>query len=283
MTVSLASAMEDILDAWVDDLPGPWRVVVDHVVLGFDEIDPALELEPWEPVFPVRKAKQFPGMPKGAHAMRAYDGVAPDDVRCLILGQDPYPEPGFSTGRAFEAGNVRTWRELDKMFSKSIRAYTQLIVAFRTGDPSWARSFADWPRVLEALESGDIEFECPATIAGRHESEGVLLLNAALTLSRFALVPCAHQTQGHLPLWAPLIEATLAALIKQDRPIVFLSFGDAAAAAFASVGLVEGHHGRHGTILRPHPAFADKLLSLQNPFNLCNSYLEAMGEQPIAW
>ena len=57
---------------------------------------------------------------------RAFDGIAPEDVRCVILGQDPYPCPAFATGRAFEAGNVARWRELDKMFSPSVRAVVQL-------------------------------------------------------------------------------------------------------------------------------------------------------------
>ena len=82
------------------------------------------------------------------------DGLAPEDVRCVILGQDPYPCPAFATGRAFEAGNVATWRELDKMFSPSVRALVQLVVAARTGEARYAEDFERWPSTLADIESG---------------------------------------------------------------------------------------------------------------------------------
>jgi uracil-DNA glycosylase len=64
-------------------------------------------------------------MPVGAHMLRAFEGIPPHHVRCVILGQAPYRAPDFATDRAFETGNVASWRELDKMFSKSVRAFIQ--------------------------------------------------------------------------------------------------------------------------------------------------------------
>lgn len=82
---------------------------------------------------------------------RALDGLEPAAVRCVVLGQHPYPCPAFSTGRAFEAGNVATWRELDKMLSKSVRAFIQLIVAGRAGKPAYASGYGKWPSVLAEI------------------------------------------------------------------------------------------------------------------------------------
>ncbi|WP_252869801.1 GMC family oxidoreductase N-terminal domain-containing protein [Brucella pituitosa] len=143
-------------------------------------------------------------------------------MTCVVLGQDPYPEPGFATGRAFEAGNLAGWNELNKMFSKSIRAYTQQIVAARTGDMSYARSFDDWPKTLTAIESSAVELEHPSKIADRWISEGALLLNASLTLTRFKVDIDPHQSQGHLVLWQPLIIETLRTLAARGKPLVFL-------------------------------------------------------------
>ena len=100
----------------------------------------ALALEPWEPIFPARKGKHYPGAPSGAHIFHAFDRLEPDRVRVVVLGQDPYPCGAFSTGRAFEAGNVASWRELEKMFSVSVRTFMLMIAAARTGDESYARS-----------------------------------------------------------------------------------------------------------------------------------------------
>ena len=34
-----------------------------------------------------------------------------NSVKILILGQDPYPQPGVATGRAFEVGTLKSWNE----------------------------------------------------------------------------------------------------------------------------------------------------------------------------
>ncbi len=283
MAMLLRAAMEEFLSDWSADLHEPWRTLLGHAALNFQGIPSELELEVWEPIFPVRRGKHFPGMPVGTHCLRAFDGISPDEVTCVVLGQDPYPEPGFATGRAFEAGNLAGWNELDKMFSKSIRAYTQQTVAARTGDLSYARSFNDWPKTLAAIENGTVELEHPSKIADRWVSEGALLLNASLTLTRFKVDIDPHQSQGHLVLWRPLIVETLLALAARGKPLVFLGFGDAAAQALKLAGIDETVGGNLRCVLRDHPARADEVLARPNPFILCNDFLEEMGAQPIAW
>lgn len=275
--------MTQTLAGWEEDLPQDWRAALGPIGDDFDSVDAALDFEAWEPIFPARRGKTFPGQPKGAHALAAFDGIAPDGVRCMVLGQDPYPEPGFATGRAFEAGNLAGWAELDKMFSKSIRAYMQLIAAARLGEESLARDFGRWPDVRHLLCDPAGTFEAPSAIGDRWVSEGVLLLNASLTLSRFRVDIDPHQSRGHLPFWHPLMVRVTEMLLARSEPIVFLGFGAAAADIFAEAGIREGHSGHVGYVQRAHPAFADQVLGRENPFLLCNSYLEAMGGRPIAW
>ncbi|MDW5317019.1 uracil-DNA glycosylase [Rhizobium sp. PL01] len=283
MSSSLRNAMREFLDGWQADMPQAWREHCASAAPDFEAIGDDLELEIWEPIFPVRRSRHFPGMPKGAHLFRAYDDIAPEQVSCVILGQDPYPEPGFATGRAFEAGNVAEWRELDKMFSRSIRAFTQLIVAARTGDTSYTCGFFEWPRTLRDIEQGAIEMEAPSAVADRWVRQGVLLLNASFTLTRFQVGIDPHQSRGHVPLWRPIVQKTLAMLAGSGRPIVFIAFGDVAAEAFAAAGIREGRNGNITAILRDHPARADAVLERPNPFILCNDFLEEMGSNPIAW
>ncbi|HEV7250287.1 MAG TPA: uracil-DNA glycosylase [Shinella sp.] len=275
--------MAQTLAGWESDLPHAWRDALGPVGDHFDRVDADLEFEAWEPIFPARRGKTFPGQPKGAHALAAFDGIAPDGVRCMILGQDPYPEPGFATGRAFEAGNLAEWTELDKMFSKSIRAYMQLIAAARLGDEGLAQDFGRWPDVRRLLCDPAGPFEAPGAIADRWVGECVLLLNASLTLSRFRVDIDPHQSRGHLPFWRPLMSRVVEMLLARGEPIVFLGFGAAAADILAEAGIREGQAGHVAHVQREHPAFADKVLGRENPFLLCNSYLEAMGGRPIAW
>ena len=282
--MNLGEALRETLEGWQADISPPWRDVVGDVSLAFENVDHKLELEPWEPIFPARRGRNFPGAPPGAHMLRAFDGLPPEEVRCVILGQDPYPCPAFSTGRAFEAGNVARWRELDKMFSPSVRAVIQLVVAERTGAPHYAEGFVRWPAALAALESGAVELEEPAALADRWVASGVLLLNSSLTLTRFHREGDPHQVRGHLPLWRPLIVRVLDRLARRGTPIVFIAFGDAALEALSAAGLSgsETNAGGH-VIFRPHPAAADQVLARENPFALCNRRLRAMGAAAVDW
>jgi uracil-DNA glycosylase len=284
MSVALRDALREVLADWRADVGPAWGPVIAGVELGFDSIDPGLALEPWEPVFPARRGRVFPGAPKGAHIFRAFDGIDPGDVRVVILGQDPYPCPAFATGRAFEAGNVARWRELEKMFSTSVRTYIQLIAAARTGDGDYIRVTDDWRRLIDDIEAGRVDLEPAAEIADRWVGQGVLLLNSSFTLSRFAVEGDPHQLRGHLPLWRPLILAVLRRLAGRGTPVVFVAFGSQAADALAEAGLTaEGAGPNVACVLREHPAFAAAVLALENPFVACNRLLMAVGAEPISW
>ena len=282
--MNLGEALRETLEGWQADISPPWRDVVGDVSLAFENVDHKLELEPWEPIFPARRGRNFPGAPPGAHMLRAFDGLPPEKVRCVVLGQDPYPCPAFSTGRAFEAGNVARWRELDKMFSPSVRVIIQLIVAARTGEAHLARSFAQWPAMLAAIEGGAVDLEAPDTLADRWVASGVLLLNSSLTLTRFQREGNPHQVRGHLPLWRPLLVRVLSHLVARDAPVVLIGFGDAAAQALDDAGLGGSDAGAaEHVIFRPHPAAADQVLAQENPFALCNRRLRAMGAAAVDW
>ena len=283
MAMPLRAALQDTLRGWREDIDPPWRAVVRTVSLAFDDVDPTLESEPWEPIFPARRGMVFPGAPAGAHMLRAFDGIAPGDVRCVILGQDPYPCPAFATGRAFEAGNVARWRELDKMFSPSVRTFIQMILDARTGEARHAQGVAQWPATLAAIEQGAVDLEAPEALADRWVASGVLLLNSSLTLTRFLREGDPHQMQGHLPLWRPLMIRVLTHLAERGTPVVFLGFGDAAAETLRAAGLQGPDAGDEGVILHPHPAAAQEVLAQENPFSLCNRRLRAMGAAPVNW
>ncbi len=273
--------MRDVLQDWRSDLDPAWQPVLAGVEPDFAAIDPSLELAAWEPVFPVRRGRRLLGGPAGGHMLHAFDGIAPAQVRCVVLGQDPYPDPTFSTGRAFEAGNVAEWRELEKMFSVSVRCFLQLIAAARTGNGDYARTTRDWLHLLADIEAGRLAFESAATLADRWVGQGVLLLNSSLTITRFQVAGDPHQVRGHLPLWRPVIRAVLQHLAARGAPVCFLAFGEQAAAVLAEAAVREGDG--IACILRDHPARGDAVLAMANPFVLTNRHLARHGAGEIRW
>jgi uracil-DNA glycosylase len=112
-----------------------------------------------------------------------------DDVRVLVLGQDPYPTPGHPIGLAFAvAPDVRP-------LPKSLQnIFTELVDDLGVPEPT----------------SGDLT---------PWVEQGVLLLNRSLTVRPHA--PASHRDAG----WWPITDHVVAALVARDRPLVAVLWG----------------------------------------------------------
>ena len=282
----LNDALSEMLEGWFEDLNPAWREVFEGVELGIDDVDADLQLLSHEPIFPSRRQFRHLGAPDGAHMLRAFDDVEPESVRAIMLGQDPYPCMAFSTGRAFDIGSYASWRDLEHMFTHSMRSLTQCVCAERAGRPELAKSTGAWPDTLTAIESSEFDLETPPLLAQTWVDQGVLLLNSSLTISRFAVSGDPHQTQGHLLLWRPFMVRLLQRLMleSQDRPVIIL-FGDAAKATVSAAiaDLTTSDWIENSVIETEHPAAGDHFLEKGNPLSQCNALLAARGEQPIVW
>lgn len=135
-------------------------------------------------------------LPARHQVLAALEHTQPDDVRAVILGQDPYPTPGHAHGFAFSA---------------------------EPGVRPLPRSLANIYR-----EMRDDIGDCPQDADLRFwADQGVLLLNTILT------VP-AGQTRGHDALgWQALTGEVLDRLA--DRPRAYLLWGAPARIAAAGI------------------------------------------------
>ncbi|MCR9108733.1 uracil-DNA glycosylase [Marivita sp. XM-24bin2] len=130
-------------------------------------------------------------LPPESQVFAALETCSPEDVRVVILGQDPYPTPGHAHGLAFSVSpSVQPLpRSLGNIF-KELR-----------------------DDVGSAPPNGDLHFWA---------RQGVLLLNDVLT------VP-AGDARGHRRLgWQKLVPQVLEAL--SDRPRAFVLWGNDARA-----------------------------------------------------
>ncbi|MFD4997909.1 uracil-DNA glycosylase [Streptomyces buecherae] len=127
-------------------------------------------------------------LPAGQHVLRAFQQPF-DDVRVLIVGQDPYPTPGHAVGLSFSvAPEVRPLPgSLQNIFQE---LHTDL------GHPR--------------PSNGDLT---PWT------EQGVLLLNRALTTA--PRKPAAHRGKG----WEEVTEQAIRALVERGKPLVSILWG----------------------------------------------------------
>jgi len=168
---------------WEKDLPGAWRIILDGIQLNFEDRSFDRPTHPGEIIIPRRKRIAAPDLSQNAHIFRALEGIDPQDVRAVILGQDPYPNPAWATGRAFEQGNLSEWPENPKSIAASLRRIVQVPAAARTGKAAYVSNDGGWKQLIRDMQDGMLDLEPPRKLFDHLSDEGVLLLNTSLTLA----------------------------------------------------------------------------------------------------
>jgi uracil-DNA glycosylase len=186
--------------------------------------------------------------PPGDEIFAALDATPFEQVKVVILGQDPYHGPGQAHGLCF-----------------SVRPGVPL-------PPSLVNVFAEIQRDLGSASrtGGRPDHGCLLPWA----RQGVLLLNAVLTVEHGQAG--SHQGRG----WEAFTDAIVDLLNRQAEGLVFMLWG---AYAQKKGQLIE--RGRHCVLRAPHPSplSAHRGFNGCGHFGAANRYLAGRGAQPIDW
>ncbi len=183
--------------------------------------------------------------PRGSR-LRALELTPLNDVRAVILGQDPYHGPGQAHGLCFSVPDgVRIPPSLVNIY-KEIAEDLGLPRAQHGNLESWAR-------------------------------QGVLLLNNALTVEEGRAG--SHQNMG----WEAITDAAVAAVAAKDEPCVFMLWGSHARRKAERVADLS--HSRHLVLTAPHPSplSAHSGFFGCRHFSKANAFLEENGRGSIDW
>lgn len=173
----------------------------------------------------------------------ALQTTAPEDVKVVILGQDPYHGPGQAHGLAFSVNpQCPIPPSLKNMYKELENEYGCMVK--RNGD------LHDWAR------------------------QGVLLLNPILTVEQSH--PLSHQNLG----WQMFTDEVLKYLDSLDQPIVFLLWG---AKARASARLLHNPNHLILQAPHPSPLSAHRGFFGCGHFKKANEFLAAHNVKPIDW
>lgn len=187
--------------------------------------------------------KNFQIFPKPEDIFNAFKKTPYEDVRCVILGQDPYHNINQAEGLSF---SVKVGQRIPPSL---VNIYKEL--------------------------KSDLGYEPP-----RHGSlvkwaeSGVLLLNTTLTVR--AHTPMSHSKIG----WEILTDSVIDILNKKDSPVVFILWGRHAASKEKLITnpkhlILKAPH--------PSPLSANRGFFRSKPFSKTNEFLEANGCRPIDW
>lgn len=186
----------------------------------------------------------FPASPDW---FRALDLTPLEQVRVVILGQDPYHGEGQAHGLCFSVQpGTRTPPSL-------VNIYKELEADL--GIPRARHGFLEhW--------------------AG----QGVLLLNAVLTVEMARAA--AHQGRG----WERFTDAVIRLVNARPEPVVFMLWGSYAQKKAAFVDSVD-RGGRHLVLKAPHPSPLSAHTGFfgSKHFSKANAFLESHGQKPIDW
>ena len=182
--------------------------------------------------------------PKGADIFNAFNHTPFDQVKVVILGQDPYHGDGQAHGLSFSVQKGVTTPPSLKNIYKELETD---IEGFKTPNPGNLTAWAD---------------------------EGVLLLNASLTVR--AHEPGSHQGKG----WEAFTDQAISQLSKQKTGIIFLLWGKFAQQK--AVLIDETKHTVLKSA-HPSPFSAYNGFFGSKPFSKTNAILISEGRQPINW
>ena len=181
--------------------------------------------------------------PPASKIFAAFDACPFNDVKVVILGQDPYHGPGQANGLCFSvADGVPIPRSLVNIFKE---------IHDDVGSP--------------IPSTGNLE---------RWARQGVLLLNATLTVK-------AHQAGSHQGKgWEELTDRVIDLLNREREGIVFILWGSYAAKKGA---LIDRSKHLVLSSPHPSPVSAARGFFGNHHFSRANDYLLAHGKKTIEW
>jgi len=167
------------------------------------------------------RAEQTAGrsfLPRGERIFAAFQQPF-DDVRVLLVGQDPYPTPGHPIGLSFSVAP-----EVSPLPPSLRNIFTELVDDLGVPPPSTG-DLTPW---------GD---------------QGVLLLNRCLTVRPGA--PGSHRGMG----WEEVTDAAIDALVARGRPLVAILWGSDARTLRPRLGRTPAVTSSHPSPLSAHRGF----------------------------
>ena len=181
--------------------------------------------------------------PPGKEIFRAFDKCPFNEVKVVIIGQDPYHGPGQANGLCFSVKD-------------GVAMPPSLKNIFKEIEDDLGKPFP---------KTGNLE---------RWAEQGVLLLNATLTVQ--ANTAGSHQKKG----WEEFTDAVIKHISDEKEHVVFILWG-AYAQKKGSVIDTKKHLVLQSA--HPSPFSADNGFFGSKPFSKTNDYLVEHDETPIDW
>ena len=212
--------------------------------------------------------------PEKKKIFNAFDGLKPQEVKVLIIGQDPYPKEDRADGLAFSFGNNEEAQDSLK-------------------------------NIFDKLK--ELGIDNKNTELTKWKKNGILLLNLSLTFKYYSNK--SEQTKSrkkHLKAWEPFVKHIIAQLIdnRKNKPIVVMLWGKNANLIEKfnngneddeylkkNIYIIRNSHPSNlggaknycGNYANPNIWVNAFMCKCNNPFKKCNNFFKLKGLPEIDW
>lgn len=217
------------------------------------KLRPFIESEKFDNIFKFLKHESSSGVrvcPESKNLFKAFRETPLKDVKCIIVGQDPYMQPTIADGLAFSCSNTMSCQPSLVEIHKEIE-----------------RTVYNGMNMTDNVFNPDLRYLA---------KQGVLLLNKSLTTPQYKANDPRHHT-----VWEPFMKYLFSEIINnwnESTPVVFMG----------KEAQKLNQHLDWSTLIYnlPHPASAtynDGKWDCKDVFNKVNLHLRVMNNDKIDW
>lgn len=155
-------------------------------------------------------------VPLKENIFHVFDYMRPQDVKCVLFGEDPYPRVTSACGVAFWDKEINNWD--DKTNGNSLKNIMKSLLVYQ-GHSTYSTKISECRIIARS-----VGFKSPPQLFEHWLKQGVLLINTAMTFSG------NKDKKKHFDFWNDFHKALIALLNKRESSPHYILWGNKAQA-----------------------------------------------------
>jgi uracil-DNA glycosylase len=184
------------------------------------------------------------------------------ETKVVILGQDPYPQKGVATGRAFEVGTLQSWN--NKFSNISLKNIIRAIYF------AYNNQYLKYSEIKDEIGKSFL-VKPPDELFIQWEKQGVLLLNTSFTCE-------IGKSNSHEKYWNSFTNLLLEYIAKANTDIIWFLWGNNAKSIVSDINISNKIESMHPMMCYNRPERnEDFLFGKRNAFKETLSLINWLG------
>lgn len=194
-----------------------------------------------------------------------FNYVKPENVTCVLFGEDPYPRHSSACGIAFWDKEINKWE--DKTNGNSLKNILKALLASQ-GKATYNTPITECRQIALATT-----FKSPPQLFELWLNQGILLVNSALTFSG------SSDKKIHLEFWQAFHIRLIQALNSRSESPYYILWGNKAQSWTSAIH--DSIDDKNKIISQGHPTFIHQFMDKNNPSK--SPFSEIITKTQLQW